>query len=348
MPGPHADHLGERPEGDALAVGEAAAAVPPDVVLEAVHVLEVLPAEPRLADSGDADHGDELRAALVGGRVEELLHEPKLAVAPDEGRLEPGRLERAAAAGGHPQRAPERRRLGLALELVLAGVRVRDRGLEARFVDSPTRTVPGSAADWIREAVLTRSPATIPCPSAPRVTAASPVRTPARAWSAASSSGTAATRSSAARTARSASSSVRDRRAPDGHDGVADELLDRAAVALDERARGVEVAREELADVLGVATLGERGEADEVGEEDGDEAAFGCRRTLAGVWAVAAAASASPHSPQNFMAGAFGVPHEGQARESGRAALAAELLIRPVPLPTGRAHDGVRHCARIL
>ena len=114
----HPHHLRERPEGDTLAVGEAAPAVPPDELLDAVHVLEVLPAETRLADAGDADDGDEVRALLVGGRVEELLHQPKLAVAPDEGRLEPGRLERAAAAGGHPERAPERDRLGLALELV--------------------------------------------------------------------------------------------------------------------------------------------------------------------------------------------------------------------------------------
>ena len=31
-----------------------------------------------------------------------------------------------------------------------------------RRVASPTNTVPGSAAPWIREAVFTRSPATIP------------------------------------------------------------------------------------------------------------------------------------------------------------------------------------------
>ncbi len=64
----------------------------------------------------------------------------------------------------------------------------------------------------MREAVFTRSPATMPWPSAPMVTAASPVSTPARAfrsgaltsWPMAS---TASTRSRAARTARSASSS---------------------------------------------------------------------------------------------------------------------------------------------
>ena len=52
-----------------------------------------------------------------------------------------------------------------------------------------------------------------------------------------------------------------DRRAPDGHHRVADELLDGAAVALDDVARHVEVARQRLADLLRVALLGERREA---------------------------------------------------------------------------------------
>ena len=82
----------------------------------------------------------------------------------------------------------------------------------AHRVRSPTSTVPGSAADWMRLAVFTRSPATMPWPSAPIVTAASPVSTPARALrsGAPTSSPSAATdaiNSSAARTARSASSS---------------------------------------------------------------------------------------------------------------------------------------------
>ena len=61
--GAHAHHLRQRPERDALAVGEAAAAVPPDVFGETVDVLVELPAEPRLADAGDAHDGDEMRAA---------------------------------------------------------------------------------------------------------------------------------------------------------------------------------------------------------------------------------------------------------------------------------------------
>ena len=82
-----------------------------------------------------------------------------------------------------------------------------------RYVVPSARTCPGSAAAWTRAAVFTASPATIPSPTAPRVTATSPVTTPARAdrsgaSASALSSVTAATKSSAARTARSASPSV--------------------------------------------------------------------------------------------------------------------------------------------
>ena len=130
--GTHADHLRECPERDAFAVRQTPAAVPPDAFLDAVHVLEELPPEPRLTDPGDAGHGDELRAPLVDRGVEELLDETKLAVPPDEGRLEARRLERAATARSHAERAPECDLLGLTLEVVLSGRGVRDGGLRRR------------------------------------------------------------------------------------------------------------------------------------------------------------------------------------------------------------------------
>ena len=68
---------------------------------------------------------------------------------------------------------------------------------------------------------------------------------------------------------------VGDRSSPHGHDGVADELLDGASVAPDDLGRQLEVAVQGLADVLGVALLGEGGEPDEVGEQDTDETALG-------------------------------------------------------------------------
>ena len=66
---------------------------------------------------------------------------------------------------------------------------------------------------------------------------------------------------------------VRHRHAEDGHDRVADELLDRAAVALDRPAGGGEVAVQHAPQRLGVERLGELRRLDEVGEEDGDRLA---------------------------------------------------------------------------
>ena len=61
---------------------------------------------------------------------------------------------------------------------------------------------------------------------------------------------------------------VRDRRAEDRHDRVADELLDGAAALLELASQPLVVRREDrLARPRGRA-LGARGEADEVGEED--------------------------------------------------------------------------------
>ena len=88
-PGAHPHHLGERPVRDALAVGEAAAAVPPDVLgspsmyLSNSHASRDLPMP--------AMPMTETSCALpsLGGRVEELLDEPQLPVAADERRLEP-------------------------------------------------------------------------------------------------------------------------------------------------------------------------------------------------------------------------------------------------------------------
>ena len=82
--------------------------------------------------------------------------------------------------------------------------------LGARRVASPTSTVPGSAADWTRDAVLTRSPATMPCAvGADRHRRLAGEHAGARRVEPGScrARATAATSSSAARTARSASSS---------------------------------------------------------------------------------------------------------------------------------------------
>ena len=79
--------------------------------------------------------------------------------------------------------------------------------------------------------MLTRSPATMPWFVAPSVTAASPVRTPARAWIAGPSRAHGVDELERRADRPLGVVLVRGRRAPDGHDRVADELLDGAAVA---------------------------------------------------------------------------------------------------------------------
>ena len=97
-PAPHANHVSQCPVGDALAVGEATAAMPVRDLGKPVHVLEELPREPRLAYTGDPDDRHEMRRAFVDGAVEELLHQTQFAVAADERRLEPFGFQRPASA----------------------------------------------------------------------------------------------------------------------------------------------------------------------------------------------------------------------------------------------------------
>ena len=87
---------------------------------------------------------------------------------------------------------------------------------------------------------------------------------------------------SAARTARSASSSCATGRAEHRHHRVADELLHRAAEALELVAQARVVGPQQRAHLLGIHLLGARREADEVGEEDGDDLALLEPRLLLG------------------------------------------------------------------
>src|SRR5438105_467682 len=60
----------------------------------------------------------------------------------------------------------------------------------------------------------------------------------------------------------------RQRRPPNGHDGIADELLYRSAVARDEAAAQVEVPCQQVTYLFGIARFRQRGEPDEVGEKN--------------------------------------------------------------------------------
>ena len=82
--------------------------------------------------------------------------------------------------------------------------------------------------------MLTMSPATMPWLVAPSVTAASPVRTPARAWMPGAERADRVDQLQAGPDRPLGVILARDRRAPHGHHRIADELLDGAAVAADD------------------------------------------------------------------------------------------------------------------
>ncbi len=290
--------------------------MPERVGSEAVDVLLELPGEARLADARDSGDEHELGALLLVGGVEEILDELQLAVAADKRSFEPCRAHHAAPARNDAHRTPQLHGLGLALHLVLTDVLVRDRRLGRALggvacehgAGLRCRLDPGSRVDEItRDHPL--------------------VRRPERDRSLASEDPGAGAKQRVELGDRRDEVErgpdgplgivfLRDRRAPDGHHGVADELFDRAAVALDHRACDVEVAAEELARVLRVTSFGGSGEADEVDEEHRDETALGGCRLLSGrrrSGGTGTSPSLVPHSPQNFTSDAFGLPHEGQS-----------------------------------
>ena len=136
------------------------------------------------------------------------------------------------------------------------------------------------------------------------------------------------------------------RRAPDGHHGVADELLDRAAVPVDDLAREVEVARQELPDGLRVAVLGEAGETD-ADPRTGPTPGAAPRPPMPGRprhrgrrGHALAGPSAPPHSPQNRATGSLGVPHAGQV--DLQPGPQDRQNFRPASLPVPQAGQVIR------
>ena len=115
---------------------------------------------------------------------------------------------------------------------------------------------------------------------------------------------------------------VGDRRAEQGDDGVAEQLVDAAAERLDVGDERLEARLDEPLDLLGVEVLGERRVADEVGEQHGDDAPLLDRR--------------SSRSPT-------GVPHDGQKREPDGTGLPHDEQANPIDCKVTRR---VSHVAR--
>jgi hypothetical protein len=269
-----ADHLAEGPERDPVAVRRGAAFVPPDVVGEAVDVVQELAREPGLADPRRTIDRHEADPTLARGGVEELLEQPEVLIAADEGRFEDVSAIPAAHPGHHAQGSPGGDRRRLALEGLGPCGLERDRpigGALGRLADEDRpgerdRLEPRSGIDEVSgdhplvhraegDRRLTRQH---PGPRLdPGTEAADHIHhvqgCPHGAFRVVLAG---------------------DRGAPDGHDRVADELLDDPAVPPDHVPCQLEVSAKKLARLLGIATLGERGEADEVCEYDRHHAAF--------------------------------------------------------------------------
>ncbi len=67
---------------------------------------------------------------------------------------------------------------------------------------------------------------------------------------------------------------MRDRRTEEGQHSIAQQLRNRAFVAIDRLAHSAVRPRDDLLPLLGVQLLGDGGGTDDVGEENGDRFAF--------------------------------------------------------------------------
>jgi len=216
---------------------------------------------------------------VVGAGVEQILERPELAVPADERRLEPLDAHRPAASGDDLQRAEQCHRFGLALELVVARRLVPD-----GCIGGPA----GRVADEYRAGLCYRL---------------NPARCVDQVTGHQSLAGRAESDGSLAGEHTGANPKVggtdvlthcldrhdqleggphsplgivfvRNRSAPDGHHGIADELLHDTAVSAHDRAANIEVAGEQLADLLWITRFGQPREADEVREQDRHQSAF--------------------------------------------------------------------------
>ena len=272
-PGLGLHDLPERPEGDPLAVRQATSVPPGDQVGPFVERGSQLGDEAALADPRLADDGHELDRGLALGAEERLEQQRPLVLAPDERRLRRrlGLPDSRASTDGPPH--GDRRRLALGdhrgerLELDRAAGRAhrrlvddhcsdRSRALEASgrvddvacdhslaaFRPRPERDDRLSGRDRRAHSNLEPLPAEL----------LDRVQDPERR--AHGSLGVVL---------------VRDRRAEDRHHRVADELLDRAAEALDVRLDALVVRTERRPDVLGIRAVRAVGEPDGVHEEHG-------------------------------------------------------------------------------
>ena len=273
--GARSNHLAERPERDAFPVGRRATVVPPDAFDDAVDVLEELPGETALADAGLAGDRNQPGAIFASRGMEQVLEQAQLGIAPNERRLQAVRPAEALALADHSQGDPGRDRRLLALEDLVAGRLERDRpgsGPLGRLADENGSRRSGRLESRGRVDEIAGDHALVTGAQVDRGLARQDTRPGLDART------ERADRIDKLESGPDASLGivlVGDRGAPDRHDGIADELLHRAAVPLDDVTGELEVAGQELPDGLRIATLGQRREPDEIREQHRHQPPFG-------------------------------------------------------------------------
>ena len=272
-----ADHLAERPEGDALAVGRAAAVVPQDRFLQPVDVLQEFPRQTRFAYASRADDADQPRPALAIRRVKQLLQQAHLVFAADEWRFQLLAAVSPATFGHDAHRSPCRDRGGLALERLVRLALERDRVVRRTLC----RLADENGAWLGRRLQSARGVHQVPGHHALAGSPDSHSRL-SRKNARARLDARPELRYGAYKVEGRPHCAFRvvllgSRGAPHCHHGIADELLYVAAITADHLTRQLEVARQGLAHLLRILALGEGREADEVREQDADQPELGHR-----------------------------------------------------------------------
>jgi hypothetical protein len=292
------DDLPQRPERDAVAVGQAAALPPDDQLGPGVHERSQLADEAGLADPRLADDRDQPHGPLGHGALEQPPQQVQFLLAAHErGVGAPGRLDAGPAPG--PDQPPHGHRVGLAPDL--------DRG-ERLVVEQPAGRPEGRLPD--HHAAHRRHPlqarggvddvadhalGVLVRPERhqrlPGGDADAHRQVEGRMGAVQLVDGGQHAEGAAHRPLRVVA--VGDRRPEHGHDRVADELVQRAAQPLDLGAEPRVVGTQQGADVLGVGLVGAGGEPDQVAEQHRHQAAL-----RPGVGRAGEGSAAGPAEPE--------------------------------------------------
>jgi len=259
-------HLGHGPVADPLAIGKAASARNGCVLQRAQELIH----QARLANTGGAENREQVAEALADDVRERVLEELALAIAAHHRRGVPPRYRRRCDG----DQAKGRHRLGLSLRL-------------QRFDRLDLNSVADEAQCLLAEQDLTglrcllQAGCDVHCvpgceaflragDDLTRVHAHAQLEPgPVRALELLVQAGETSAQLVSSAHRPEGVVLVKGRHTEDGHDRIADELLDGASVPLHDRLRGLEVTTHDAPQALRVDPLAERGRARDVAEEDG-------------------------------------------------------------------------------